>query len=75
MAEESFAETVDKVNGRLIGRMGPGGCYGWHVELRGPAWKDKRPERKGASSQAQKGPIASRRRRPLLNWRGRHLSP
>ena len=40
MAEESFAETVDKVNGRLIRRMGPGGCYGWHVELRGPAWKD-----------------------------------
>lgn len=40
MAEESFAETVDKVNGRLFRRMGPDGCYGWHVELRGPAWKD-----------------------------------
>ena len=41
MDEESFAETVDKVNGRLIRRLGLGGCYGWTVEKRGPKFGDR----------------------------------
>jgi hypothetical protein len=37
---EPLAETVDKVNDRVIRRMGPDGCYGWFVEKRGMAWED-----------------------------------
>jgi hypothetical protein len=36
---EDFAAMVDTVNGRLIRRLGDGGCLGWFVEMRGSEWQ------------------------------------
>jgi hypothetical protein len=70
MAEEPFAETVDKVNGRRIRRLGPQGCYGWFVEKRGmdlengywPVWA-KFPTLEEAREEATRlGPLPDRQK-------------
>jgi hypothetical protein len=38
---EPLIETVEKLNGRSIRRMGPNGCLGWLVEVRGPRFKEQ----------------------------------
>ncbi len=34
----SIVVKAEPVNGRLIHGYGPGGCLGWAIEFRGPAW-------------------------------------